>query len=93
MEIVMALIGGLVLFAVISTLVKAPGNVLQQKFRGLGQLPGKTKAEIIAAVGPPNSVSAAANGKTLLQWIIPGYHVALLFEGEACLGITHEFSR
>jgi hypothetical protein len=92
MEIAMTVIGGIILFAVISAFVKAPGNLLQQKFGNLGQLPGKTKEEIIAVVGPPNSISAAGDGKSLLQWITPGYHVALLFEGEACLGITHEFS-
>jgi hypothetical protein len=92
MEIAIAVIGGLILFAVISALVRAPGNLLQKKFGSLGQLPGKTREEIIAVVGPPNSVSAAGDGKTLLQWMAPGYHVALLFEGEACLGITHEFS-
>jgi hypothetical protein len=92
MEIALALIGGLVIFGIISALVKAPGNRLQQQFVSLGQLPGKTKAEIIAAVGQPSSMSATADGKVLLQWISTGYHIALLFDGESCLGITHEFS-
>ena len=92
MEIAIALIGGLILFAVIAALVRTPGNLLKQRFGSLGQLPGKTKEEIIAVVGPPNSISAAPGGKTLLQWMAPGYHVALLFEGDACLGITHEFT-
>lgn len=92
MEIALAFIGGLILFVLVSVLVRAQGSQLQQRFGSLGELPGKTKEEIIAVVGPPSSVSAAPEGKTVLQWMAPGYHVALLFEGEACLGITHEFS-
>lgn len=92
MEIALILIGGFVLFGIMSLITKAPGNLLQQKFVGLGQLPGKTKSEILAVVGPPNSVSAVGDGKSLLQWITPGYHIALVFDGEVCLGINHEFS-
>lgn len=92
MELVIAVIAGLVLFAIIAAFLRAPGNLLQQKFARLGQLPGKSKEEIISAVGPPNSISAAANGNTLLQWLAAGYQIALLFDGDVCLGITHEFS-
>lgn len=92
MEIVLIFIGGLVLFGVISALAKAPGNLLQQRFVELGQLTGKTRSEIIAAVGPPNSISAVGDGKSLLQWMASGYHIALLFDGEICLGVNHEFS-
>jgi hypothetical protein len=85
------LIGGLILYVVIQALVKAPGSNLQGKFVGLGTLKGRTKDEIISVVGPPNSISAAANGKTLYQWIATGYHIALLFDGSTCEGITHQF--
>ena len=44
----------------------------------------------LSVVGPPNSVSAAGNGKTLYQWLAAGYHIALLFDGETCEGVTHE---
>ncbi len=89
--LVLPLIGGLVLYAIISASVKAPGRSLNARFVALGQLKGKTKAEIVAAVGPPNSVSATAKGETLCQWMATGYHIALLFDGEACVGVSHEF--
>jgi hypothetical protein len=68
---------------------------LQQKFASLGDLPGKSRTEIINAVGPPQSVSALGDGKTLLQWQMinqaGGYHVALMFdENDLCEGVTHE---
>jgi hypothetical protein len=70
-------------------------NDLKSKFAGLGVLAGKSKDEIISAVGPPNSVSDVGEGKVLLQWQniseAGGYHIALLFdEVGICEGITHE---
>lgn len=65
-------------------------RTLQRKFADLGDLRGKTRAEIISAVGPPNSVTAMADG-ALVQWLTPGYHVALLFDdADVCLGVSHE---
>jgi hypothetical protein len=92
MEFVLLIVGGLVLYAIISALVRVPGQNLGTKFVKLGQLKGKTKAEIVAAVGPPNAVSVAAGGKTLCQWMATGYHIALLFDDELCEGVTHESS-
>jgi hypothetical protein len=89
---VVPLLGGLVLFFVIGMLVKAPGRSLQSKFVSLGNLKWRSKAEIVAVVGPPNSISGAANGRTLCQWMATGYHIALLFDGETCEGITHQFA-
>lgn len=85
-------IGGLVLSAIIQMSVTSEGRSLQQKFVNLGTLTGKTKNEIIAAVGAPNAISASAEGKTLLQWQKTGYHIALIFNGDICEGITHEFA-
>ena len=66
------------------------GKALAAKFGALGNLIGKTEAEIIAAVGPPNSRSAMATGQ-LLQWQRTGYHIALIFDDQGqCGGITHE---
>lgn len=70
-------------------------NDVKSKFANLGVLAGRSKSEIIAAVGAPNSVSAMADGKTLLQWQhisqAGGYHIALLFDAnEVCEGVTHE---
>ena len=73
--------------------VKAQGRALQKKFVELGTLKGRTKAEIIAAVGNPQSVSARAGGGTLLQWLATGYHIALIFDADGiCQGVSHEFA-
>lgn len=83
-------IGGLFLFVLIAAAVRAPGAALSKKFVALGTLSGKTKAEIIAAVGQPNAVSAAGEGKTVLQWLRTGYHIALVFNAQdVCEGISH----
>jgi hypothetical protein len=85
-----AVLGGLLLFGLISALVKAPGQNLNTKFVRLGELKGRRRPEIEAAVGPPNAVSTVAGGKTLCQWMQPGYHIALLFDNDVCEGVTHE---
>jgi len=90
--IVLPIAGGLILYYVISGLVRVPGTNLQTKFRNLGTLKGRTRSEIEAVVGPPNSVSATADGKTLCQWMATGYHVCLLFQEDVCDGVTHEAS-
>lgn len=67
-----------------------PGKALRAKFAHIGTLKGRTKDEIIAAVGSPSSVSAIKDGVTLLQWQSTGYHIALHFTGDRCNGVTHE---
>ena len=84
--------GGLILYFIIHFMVKAPGAMLQNKFVGLGTLTGKTKSEIIAVVGQPNSISGLEEGKTLLQWMSTGYHISLIFNDDICEGIAHEVS-
>jgi len=84
-------VGGLVIYAVIRALVRAPGASLQQKFVKLGTLKGRPEADIVAAVGPPQSRGVAAGGY-LLQWMATGYHIALRFDAQGiCQGVTHEF--
>jgi rRNA maturation protein Nop10 len=85
-------IGGFVLYAIIGALVRAPGALQQHKFQNLGNLRGRTLNSIIAEVGPPNSRSAAAGGRILCQWIAPGHHIALIFTGDICDGISHEYA-
>ena len=92
MEFILIFIGGIVLFAVMSAMTKAPGRSLQVKFVRMGTLAGKTKDEIIAIVGTPNSISALADGKAMLQWMATGYHIALIFNGDICEGVSHEFA-
>src|SRR5689334_5334427 len=91
--ILFAVIGGLILFMVIRVAVTAPGRSLASKFRAAGTLKGLTKDEIVAKVGRPNSVSAQAGGKSLLQWQATGYHIALRFDPDGvCEGVTHQHS-
>ena len=83
-------IGGAVLFALISMSATSSGHSLRRKFVALGTLSGKSRREIEAAVGTPNSVSAMPNG-LLLQWMASGYHIALIFDNEGiCQGVSHE---
>lgn len=71
--------------------IYARARDLQSKFQNLGVLTGKTRAEIEAVVGPPNSISSVAGGKILCQWIETGFHVALLFKDDVFEGVTHEY--
>lgn len=94
MEILMfivPIIGGLIWFLISSALVKAPGNLLQQRFVSLGVLKGKTLFEIQKACGNPSSVSTTAEGIKVYQWMATGYHIVLLFdENDICLGVSSE---
>lgn len=84
-------VGGGVLYALQSHAVTSPGRALHQRFVDLGNVMGKSKDEIIAQVGLPTCISSLPDGKTLLQWQVTGCHMALLFNGESCEGITHEY--
>ncbi|MGW1293206.1 hypothetical protein [Streptomyces sp. NPDC002533] len=68
------------------------GRALAQSFAGLGNLAGRSKVEIVAAVGPYSSFSVTGPHQVLLQWQSDVYHIALLFEDDICVGITHEFA-
>jgi hypothetical protein len=89
---ILTILAGLILFGVITALVRAPGQNLHAKFVELGELKGRSRKEIEAAVGPPNAVSAIADGKSVCQWMQTGYHIALLFDGDICEGVSHESS-
>ena len=88
MVFIIPIIIGLIIYAIISAGVRAPGNALGRKFQSLGQMEGKTLDEICAVVGQPISTAAMGNGKTLYQWSATGFHVAILFEGQAFAGIA-----
>ena len=47
------LIGGLILYAIMSALVRSPGVLLRHKFEQLGTLRGKSFNAIVAIAGPP----------------------------------------
>lgn len=55
---------------------RAAGRQLAGKFTSLGAMTGKTKEEIIAVVGPPNSVSAGI-GYQLLHWSRKSYYIGI----------------
>ncbi len=76
--------------AITAAMNAAKGGELQNKFAAMGDLTVKTKTEIVSIVGPPNAVSAVGDGRTLLQWQLEGYHIALIFNGEVCEGVNHE---
>lgn len=89
---------GLIGYLFMKAFVKAPGRVLQQKFRSLtkdtkGVVAGKTYKEIVKVCGKPSSVATVSDGKVLRQWMATGYHVALLFDAnDVCIGISSEIS-
>ena len=88
-------IGGLILYAIISAGVKAPGNLLQTRFQSLGDLRNYTYSQIAERCGSASSTSASTDKDghkiTIRQWISTGYHIVLLFdENEKCLGVSSE---
>jgi len=71
--------------------VTVPGRALHARFLSLGNMAGRTAAEIIAVVGQPSSVSSMALGQTLMQWQETGCHMALLFAADGRLvNVTHQ---
>ena len=73
--------------------VTAPGRALHARFLSLGNMAGRTAAEIIAVVGQPSSVSSMAFGQTLMQWQAAGCHMALLFAANGrFVNVTHQFT-
>jgi hypothetical protein len=73
---------------------RSPGRALRKRFVALGTLKGRTRKEIVKAVGEPATVTALPDGRTLLQWRATGYHIALVFEKNGrCFGVTHENGR
>ena len=88
---VLPVVGGIIWYIISTAMVKAPGNVLQQKFIKLGTLKGKTLNEIQSACGAPSSISRGADGVKIYQWMATGYHIVLLFdENDICLGVSSE---
>jgi hypothetical protein len=64
---------------------------LSWRLRCLGNVLGRPKEEVINFLGEPNARSGIGGGLLLLQWVRPGYHIALKFGDDgACLGITSQ---
>lgn len=69
----------------------------QDRMVALGTLSGRTRAEIVDAVGAPNAVGAVGNGNALLQWhrggIFSAWNIALLFDPYGvCIGVSSEIA-
>ncbi len=80
-------------FGVIGWFVKLGGVGLRMKFQKLGELRGLTYSQIAAAVGPANSISGTDDGGSVRQWLVTGYHIALVFDkSDICQGVSHEFA-
>lgn len=93
MELTLWIVGAIVVGGIITAALQSmEGNDMANRFAAMGTLRGKTRQEIIAAVGEqPTSMSVTGPDQTLLQWQKQGYHIALAFTGEICDGVTHEF--
>ena len=71
-----------------------PGEPCRKRFVALGTLKGRSRREIVRAVGEPSSETPLPDGRLLLQWRATGYHIALVFEQDGrCFGVTHENGR
>jgi hypothetical protein len=89
-----ALLVATALALAIPLIVRAPGRALRKRFVALGKLKGRTRKEIVKAVGPASTETLLPDGRTLLQWRATGYHIALVFEKNGrCFGVTHENGR
>jgi cobalamin biosynthesis protein CobD/CbiB len=88
---IIALVVAMLLAIVVPRLYLAPGRALRKRFVALGSLKGRTRKEIVKAVGQPGTETPLPDGRTLLQWRATGYHIALVFEANGrCFGVTHE---
>lgn len=85
-----AIMAGLVVYLFVWHWLAGGFRTLPQRFASIGDLRGRSLHEIVAAVGEPVSRSAVADGKVVYQWMGDWYHIALLFEGDVCEGVTHE---
>ncbi|HEY3269306.1 MAG TPA: hypothetical protein VGM37_20530 [Armatimonadota bacterium] len=91
MELGAVLITTLVFVFVLRVITCAGGWYKSGIFQSMAPLRGRRKADIIKAAGLPNAINRTPEGHTLLQWIQPGYHIALLFdEKDICIRVTHE---
>jgi hypothetical protein len=88
MILIIILFAGILLYAITSAGVRAPGKAMGNKFRSLGDMHGKTLQEIVAVVGDPISTADMGGDKTLYQWAASGFHIALLFSGQTCDSIS-----
>ena len=81
---------GLAVFAAMLFVEQAPGRRLKRLLQELKPVRGKTRADIVAQLGPPTLMSDMPRGRTLYQWKAIGFQIGLLFDGEICEALTQE---
>src|SRR5206468_1625665 len=69
-----------------------PGKQLIRNFVALGNMTGKSRADIEKIVGPPSKTSVLEDGKILCQWVVADTKVALMFRDDIFAGVSQEFS-
>ena len=97
LAVILPIFGGLLMYLFISMAVRTPGKNLARKFASLGDMSGKSYAQIKSVVGVENAVSRKAmdDGSivTIRQWMATGYHIVLLFDSnDMFIGISSETS-
>ena len=91
---ILALIVAAAVAIVVPYVYLSPGRALKKRFVALGSLKGRTRREIVQAVGEASQETPLPDGRTLLQWRATGYHIALVFAANGrCDGVTHENGR
>ena len=75
--LIVAILAVLVLTVIVGLLT--PYSV-QRRFAKLGTLEGRTRDEIIAAVGPPDETSTDNLGQTTMTWHPRYFRIALAFD-------------
>jgi len=76
--------------SILLALIYASKSVrLQNRFKRLGRLEGRSVEEVIQFVGAPGHRSAAGPGREILEWRRVGFHIALSFRDGVCDGVTH----
>ena len=89
-----ALVAAGLIAVMVPYVFRSPGRALRKRFIALGTLKGRTRRDIVKAVGEPATETTLPDGRTLLQWRATGYHIALVFEKNGrCFGVTHENGR
>lgn len=69
---------------------KAQKKAMVEGFGSLGDLRGKTLAQISAVVGKPSGRASIAGSKVTYSWSTRGYYVTLEFDGDICQGVVSE---
>lgn len=84
------LIGVGVGWYIIDGVPKAEARELQAKFISLGELRGKTYAQIVRVAGRPQSRAGIDDSRYSCSWNTQKYHITLQFNGDICEGVTSE---